>query len=376
MWTLRVRANGETTQLHSVDPEAPFGALQARIADVVKIPAPDQRILAGFPPRALELPEASATGAAAAASGPSVAAMGIVNCDTLTVAQRADAPHQSVAAPPPQKRRKKAGSSTAGAGASTEGGRSWEEGVAESLVAAASSSSSELEAELVPMRKALKEHLRLREQERLANQRLSALLSGAFEMEMLLGGRLSDSMPSLQVSFAVGPRKVHTEDVLMMGKAMLRAIVQKIVEDPDARENLRLFNMAFFSPRVFWSLVYHYHDAADSACDMEARLMALAPSADWSFLAARKRNLSERALEASFTEAEEKRRRDAASAARAARAAKKTLLAAPLPAGEGQPAAEADGPGSGEAAPDNQPAADAAAGQEDEAQRSPEPLTQ
>lgn len=374
-WKLRVKACGETAQLHDVDPGATFHALQKRIAELVKIAIADQRILAGFPPKELpQIGDASAKGGEGeragegqggegAAPGSSeqgghgvqeeqgarsllpltttVQGMGIVNCDTLIVSQRSSGPPQQKqsfatgdAASPSRRgkkgeKRKRDGGGGGGSGgdeadeADEAGSKGWQEAAAEGVIKAASASASELEEELKPMRKALKEHLKQREQERLANQRLSAMLSGAFELEMMMGGRLADSMPSLRASFAVGPRKVHTEDVLMMGKPLLRAIVQSIVKDPDAKENLRLFNMAFFSPRVFWNLVYHYHDSEDPELDMEAKLIALAPDADWSFLAARKRNLSEKALENQFREEEEKRRRELSAAARAARAARK-----------------------------------------------------
>jgi len=74
-------------------------------------------------------------------------------------------------------------------------------------------------------------------------------------------------------------------------------------KNSDGREMLRPVSMAQLSPRVFWSLVYHYNKAEqnDSSANatVETMLQSTMPHLDWSHLdrGGRKRNLSEKARE-------------------------------------------------------------------------------
>ena len=70
-------------------------------------------------------------------------------------------------------------------------------------------------------------------------------------------------------------------------------VLQAVVQGLHPSEALRPSNLAVLSPRVLWSLVYHYHQ-----CDsVEEALQKLLPDLDWSFLRRRKTQLSAKARE-------------------------------------------------------------------------------
>ena len=66
------------------------------------------------------------------------------------------------------------------------------------------------------------------------------------------------------------------------------------VDDDSGKEMLKPNNMALLSPRVFWSLWYHYRSSCTS---MEQTLECILPELDWKFLYKRSRQLSEKAKE-------------------------------------------------------------------------------
>ncbi|KAL7439919.1 hypothetical protein ACHAXM_006944 [Skeletonema potamos] len=74
-------------------------------------------------------------------------------------------------------------------------------------------------------------------------------------------------------------------------------------KNSDGKEMLRPVSMAQLSPRVFWSLVYHYNKAekydSSASVTVEAMLQSMMPYLDWSHLerGGRKRILSEKARE-------------------------------------------------------------------------------
>jgi hypothetical protein len=93
-------------------------------------------------------------------------------------------------------------------------------------------------------------------------------------------------------------RGFYQEQVHVITIEMLKAVVQAVYDDhheeSSSREMLKPQNMALLSPRVFWSLWYHYHEKSSS---IEGALEMLLPNLDWSFLYHRSRQLSEKAKE-------------------------------------------------------------------------------
>jgi hypothetical protein len=84
---------------------------------------------------------------------------------------------------------------------------------------------------------------------------------------------------------------------------MLKAVIESVYNDdtkdeedviPSGREMLKPSNMALLSPRVFWSLWYHYKDCSSN---LEEALEKLLPDLNWKFLYHRSRQLSEKAKE-------------------------------------------------------------------------------
>lgn len=103
---------------------------------------------------------------------------------------------------------------------------------------------------------------------------------------------------------SVEGRGYFEEQVHIITPLMLKAVVQAVYDDHDendldgesasGREMLKPSNMALLSPRVFWSLWYHYMQHCTS---IEQALQKMLPDLDWSFLFSRSRKLSEKAKE-------------------------------------------------------------------------------
>lgn len=93
-------------------------------------------------------------------------------------------------------------------------------------------------------------------------------------------------------------RGFYQEQVHIITPSMLKAVIQAVYDDhsddASSREMLKPHNMALLSPRVFWSLWYHYHEHSSN---IEGALELLLPNLDWSFLHHRSRQLSEKAKE-------------------------------------------------------------------------------
>ncbi len=154
-----------------------------------------------------------------------------------------------------------------------------------------------------------------------ANARVAAADAGRYVIEESQAARRADGgCARLKVTYhkGLGFQSNFEDDVELLPKAQLTASLASVLDDADAREMLKPACMAGCSPRVFWSLLYHYGGGG-----VEAALRQLLPGRDWGFLHERHRKLSEKAL-ANQAQEEELRleREDAAREAREARQAR------------------------------------------------------
>ena len=118
------------------------------------------------------------------------------------------------------------------------------------------------------------------------------------------GENTNNSTGTIHVKYpkSIEGRGNYEEVVHIITALMLKAVVQAVYDDHDendidgesasGREMLKPNNMALLSPRVFWSLWYHYHNQCAS---IEQALEILLPDLDWKFLYRRSRQLSEKA---------------------------------------------------------------------------------
>ena len=170
--------------------------------------------------------------------------------------------------------------------------------------------------------------------------RVSAVNQGAFSFEQVKdgtvgvvlgtatdhakseGGTNDDDGETLgrtlyMVSYSKGleGRGRYEEQVEIISQVALKGLIEHVYNtrpegggeeedsNSDGREMLRPVSMAQLSPRVFWSLVFHYNKAEqnDSSANVtvETMLQSTMPHLDWSHLdrGGRKRNLSEKARE-------------------------------------------------------------------------------
>lgn len=283
---------GTSKQLHGLQPSEPLSALLSRIAEATGVPATSLALRAGFPPQPLAT--------AGAATTQSLTAAGLHDCETLIVqdtrteSSGANAlghcdnqpnaktgKHRrkinilififcrallflTLGASPTRARHQSNQAATtegadglaAAAAAAIDAGEDWQATAGEQLVMAAAGREAEVGDVLRNFRQSLHTALIERQQQRLANQRLAAALANDFTMETTVGEqRLSGARPALAVTFAAGGRKKHTDTVDIIAPPLLKAIIAHIAQHPEQRENLRPFNMALFSPRVFWNLV-------------------------------------------------------------------------------------------------------------------------
>lgn len=144
------------------------------------------------------------------------------------------------------------------------------------------------------IRDAMKEMLEERYRENLATKRQEAMLSGQYTFEDIQVYQLEDSR---KVMFDVKYKSLHDKDWIVerhqaFTKKELKKIIRTVMDDPESEgeELLKPYKICFYSPRTFWSLVYHYKDVTEG-------LKALFPKHDWSSLETRKSFLTERAKE-------------------------------------------------------------------------------
>eukprot|EP00730_Choanoeca_flexa_P009076 TRINITY_DN12578_c0_g8_i2.p1 TRINITY_DN12578_c0_g8~~TRINITY_DN12578_c0_g8_i2.p1 ORF type:complete len:350 (+),score=85.39 TRINITY_DN12578_c0_g8_i2:74-1123(+) len=281
MWRLRMRTDKAQKQLTEVNPDEPVSKLFKRVAEIMAVPVDAISILAGVPPKPL------------VNSDEALSTTHIINCDTLVVRDTSIMAHR-----PPIRRRKSSSdepptSLLEVAATAAEQHMDAADGIDRlgNVLIQATDPKIEANAIMMPLRKKMTSELRVREQERLAQYRLQAALANDFEMAQSKTQTLSARTSALDVTFKIGPRKTFTEQFTPFPPTLLRMVVSGLAKDPDARENLRNFNMALMSPRVFWNIVRFMQGG-----DPEEGLMELCPDTDWSFLEVRRRELSEKAL--------------------------------------------------------------------------------
>lgn len=160
------------------------------------------------------------------------------------------------------------------------------------LIQSAEDPSQNERAPVKSIRKAMKECLIERQQETLANKRYESMISGQYEFIMAKAYRLADSAPSVfKVKFKSHNDKDYIEEIHQaFSKEELQSIIKIVIEDPDDKgmELLKPYKMTLYSPRTFWSLVYHFKD-------VKKGLETLFPNRDWSYLDERKKVLTEKA---------------------------------------------------------------------------------
>eukprot|EP01122_Echinamoeba_exundans_P010830 TRINITY_DN4126_c0_g1_i1.p1 TRINITY_DN4126_c0_g1~~TRINITY_DN4126_c0_g1_i1.p1 ORF type:complete len:482 (-),score=97.70 TRINITY_DN4126_c0_g1_i1:36-1481(-) len=173
------------------------------------------------------------------------------------------------------------------------------------------------------MRSGVQDALREREQETLATYRYQALLSGKYKFEFKQAYTVgTGAQPIFRVAFPTDYGD-HVEEQEALTRLQLYSIVQLVIQSsetqqpqqsgqpaasssssssttdapapqqPEANgqlsmELLKPYKMALVSPRVFWSMIYHFRYV-----DVGLKLMF--PDKDWSFLDNRKREMSDRA---------------------------------------------------------------------------------
>jgi hypothetical protein len=134
-----------------------------------------------------------------------------------------------------------------------------------------------------------------------ANNRFKSVLSGDYAIRKNEDTRrLGDGTTSgddhshvaLKVRFKVGMRTWEEEDVELITADALQALVRGIVagQGESGKELLKPHRMSEVSARTFWSIVFHYGP------DISAALRTMCPEIDFSFLTARAKRLTEKAL--------------------------------------------------------------------------------
>lgn len=73
----------------------------------------------------------------------------------------------------------------------------------------------------------------------------------------LLAGHSLSAFGMLRVKFKTGPRAYTEEEHSFIAGPLLKLTVENVMQSGDGefKENLRPYNMALVSPRVFWSLI-------------------------------------------------------------------------------------------------------------------------
>jgi hypothetical protein len=138
-----------------------------------------------------------------------------------------------------------------------------------------------------------------------AVSRVNATFSGNFSIRECGGVVLSNSSSSkpsyshIEVTYhkGAGSRGNHVDVVELLSKELLLGVLKVAVQqDPadgdDDREALKPMNLARCSPRIFWSIVYHY--GANMSDGIRTALQGVD---DCAWLDDRKRELSEKAKE-------------------------------------------------------------------------------
>jgi hypothetical protein len=136
-----------------------------------------------------------------------------------------------------------------------------------------------------------------------ANNRFKSVLSGDYDIRVNQDVRRLGTSSSadgaggneaviLNVRFKKGPRSWEEEQVDAVSKVALAVLVKGVLEQQgdNGKELLKPHRMAEVSARTFWSIVRHYGP------NIPLALSEICPEVDFSFLSARAKRLSEKAL--------------------------------------------------------------------------------
>lgn len=167
------------------------------------------------------------------------------------------------------------------------------------------------------MRKATRGFMNDAHARRDASDRYAAALSGDFEIvrpKRNITGSAQAAVATVEhltVRYGTehGSNKVRKQDsVKLLARPVLAVTIKYVLSVQDeacksiAQEKMRPRELALHSPNVFWSLAEVFRsDLAAHTKTMEEALQELCPSVDWTFLQSRKRDKSEKALQAEAT---------------------------------------------------------------------------
>ena len=127
------------------------------------------------------------------------------------------------------------------------------------------------------------------------NHRLHAALKGEVEIEDSQTMRSFSDGPSTEMVVRYKRERSWVEEtVTAVPRAVLQGVLNVILMESEGeagQEHVKPHNLAQTSPRVFWSIYRHF------GSDFEAALAELLPNVDLTFLGARTKRLSEKAIE-------------------------------------------------------------------------------
>ena len=127
------------------------------------------------------------------------------------------------------------------------------------------------------------------------NHRLHAALKGEVEIEDSQTMRSFSDGPSTEMVVRYKRERSWVEEtVTAVPRAVLQGVLNVILMESEGeagQEHVKPHNLAQTSPRVFWSIYRHF------GSDLDAALAELLPNVDLTFLGARTKRLSEKAIE-------------------------------------------------------------------------------
>lgn len=285
VWTLKLRAPDTQTLLRNVDPDQSLGAFRQLVSTATGVAAEGIGLLSGQPPKATTQAETTPIRDI------------FSDRETLTVqpapGSESDVLHAAVAAVALCRSGSKRNTELIASATEASGGDSLAGFGSLLSLAALPVSQREVAAPILgSFRRALRRERLKREEHMLAEKRQAAVFARDYEFVAPLGQTTSGRLPSLRVRFRTSPRKWIEEEYGVLPELLLRLVVYQIRHDEQHCENLRPYNMALASPRVFWNLIRCFPDAT-----LEEALQRLLPEEDWDYLSTRKRLRSEKARE-------------------------------------------------------------------------------
>jgi len=280
-WQLRVRfAGGGQEVLRDVGPKVSRSELEERLVSLDGAKhRPVLKILSGFPPREVRADPSGLLESFAS------------NGETLVVELREE-----------QKQRRRRSSQGKSVQivktdqddkrvAHVDAMQRGREHLASDLLRAVTTPSNQLDGTMRELRADFRRAREAREQESLGTLRLSAVMAKRVEFKdsNQFGQLMNGVKLGFCVQYSVSARKDYEEHHLIIPNTVMGDLVRQLHEDPATRDNLKPYNLAIVSPRVFWNLVR-------SGKDVESAIESYLPDADLSFLTERKRSKSEKAI--------------------------------------------------------------------------------